>query len=184
MKLLHLILCLIVLILIQEPLVGQSHTGCSSDEHSHFDYMLGHWYGVQYVYQNGDTVQVGTTELEVSKRLNGCVNREIMDVHSNKGDHVFNGIVLRSYYGDKNEWRFTEVDDRGRHYFFTSKKEDDIWKFYNNRERDGRKYILRLSYPRISEDHFQQIFERSYDEGKTWRRRSHIDFYRDKPHPK
>lgn len=163
---------------------GQADSKCISPQSDDLDYMLGHWYGVQYVYENGDTVHVATTELEVKKILDGCVNKEIMDVHMNNGEHVFNGIVLRSYYEEKGEWRFTEVDDLGRHFFFTSKKEDGIWNFYADRKRDGREYILRLSYPKVNENHFRQIFARSYDNGDTWEQWTHIDFHRDKPHPK
>lgn len=177
---------LFILFFIPSIVIAQSNIPCTSPESSTLDYMLGHWYGMQYVYENGDTTAVGTTELEVSKILDGCANKEIMDVHMISGEHVFNGVVFRSYDENKGEWRFTEVDDRGRHYFFTSKKEDGIWNFYDHekRERDGREYLFRLSYPKVNDNYFKQIFERSFDGGETWEQSSHINFYRDKPHPK
>lgn len=179
-------LFLFILLLSPSIILAQSDAPCTSPESSDLDYMLGHWYGMQYIYENGDTTAVGTTELEVSKNLDGCVNKEIMDVHSISGEHLFNGVVFRSYDADKGEWRFTEVDDRGGHYFFTSKKENGIWYFYDidTRVRDGREYKFRLSYPKVNDKHFKQIFARSFDGGKTWVQASHIDFYRDKPHPK
>ena len=173
----------LILLLLPFAVLAKTQSSCSTPESKELDHMLGHWYGVQYVFEDGDSVSVGTTELTVTKVLDGCANKEIMDVHGADGKHIFNGMVLRSYDEKKEEWRFTEVDDRGRHFFFTSKKEKGIWNFYADRERNGRKYILQLSYPKVNDNHFKQIFARSYDNGETWEQGSHIDFYRDKPHP-
>lgn len=146
--------------------------------------MLGDWFGVQYVYQEGDTTLVATTELEVETTLDGCAHKELMDVHASDGAHVFNAIGLRSFDISQGRWRFTEVDDRGLHLTLEGRDDEGIWRFYANRERNGQEYILRLSYPSVSSDRFQQIFERSYDNGATWERWTHIDFIRDKPHPR
>ena len=163
------------------PALAQPAPPCHSPPAAAFDHMLGEWFGVQYTYQGGDTTLVGTTELRVEKTLDGCVHEELMDIHMVDGAHLFNAIGLRSYDVFEERWRFTEVDDRGRHLTFEGRADDGTWRFYIERERDGRVYLLRLSYPSVDADHFQQVFERSYDAGATWERWTHIDFIRDRP---
>lgn len=160
---------------------AQSERLCETAEYRTFDYMRGDWYGVQYAYEEGDTTFVGTTELSVRNVLDGCANRELMDVHMTNGEHLFNGVGFRSYDSSSRRWLFTEVDDRESHSQFRGRLEDGVWYFLMDRTRNGRDYILRLSYPSVDENHFKQIFERSFDDGRTWRQSSHIEFIRDKP---
>lgn len=172
---------LFLLAFVTLPAVAQSEGPCNAPRGEALDYMLGDWFGVQYVYQQGDTTMVATTELSVREILDGCAHEELMDVHRSTGEHVFNAIALRSYDVSEQRWRFTEVDDRGRHFTLEGREEQGQWYFYADRERDGRAYILRLSYPQAGPDSFKQIFERSFDAGTTWERWTHIDFVRDKP---
>ncbi len=154
---------------------AQSENDCNLEAFSH---MEGKWFGVQYIYSEGDTTYVGSTQLTIKKALGDCALQEDIVVHGTNAELIFKAIGIRSYDKTSQSWKFTEVDNTSRHLTFNGREENNEWGFYLERERDGTKYLLRLRYPSINRDHFQQIFERSYDNGKSWQQSSHIDFKR------
>ena len=144
-----------------------------------FDFVPGGWVGQQFVIEeDGSRTFVGTTVWTARAVLDGCAFDERVYVHDETGEHVFTAHLLRSYDSAEERWELTEVDDRGLHLHFQGRRVDGSWGFEIPRVREGREYVLRLTWEQIGPNHVRERFERSYDDGRTFERVSVIEFYR------
>lgn len=162
------------------PTTGRTQPSPCPDPAGSFDFVVGGWVGQQHVLDEvGDSTFVGTTVWTASPVLGGCAFDERVYVHGADGRHVFSARLLRSYDAVDERWELTEADDRGFHvHFLGEPTADGGWAFVIPRTRDGRDYLLRLTWLRVDRNHVRETFERSYDQGETWTLASVIDFYR------
>lgn len=150
---------------------------CRSAELNVFDFMLGKWQGVERRTVGGEPTIVGTAEIEVQEILNGCALQENWQVYV-EGGLLFSSVLLRSYEAASKKWYLDYIDTGLRHQVWEGRKDGDQWRFYRERREDGKPLLVRITWSSLLPDEFQQVIERSSDNGKTWELGSVISYTR------
>lgn len=173
-----------ILLLLPTALVGQQPTKntnpCESPEAKQFDFIVGEWRGVEKAATDGkDMAITSTSEIKVKKVLNGCVIQENWEFIAD-GKRLFSAILLRSYDAGSQKWLLSYVDDQLNHQLYEGRKESGRWRFFRERLVEGKPVLIRITWVSASSDKFEQIIERSEDNGKTWKIRAIVSYSRKK----
>lgn len=139
---------------------------CSAPEANQFDFWVGKW---QAEWEGGK----GTND--ISKILNGCVVFEQFDATPSSP------LIGRSYtvYSSRTgQWQQTWVDNSGGYLDFTGSWQDEKMILSRSFEIKGKKVMQRMVWYNISEKEFDWNWERSDDDGKTWKANWKIHYTR------
>ncbi len=149
-----LILLLPFLLMAQNP----QQKPCSAPEAKQFDFWIGEWEATW-----ADTA-MGSNN--VSRILGGCVIYEQFD-----GNPTMNFIgKSHSVYNVRTgKWQQTWVDNQGGYLDFIGGWEGDKMILSRSFELQGKKIHQRMVWYNITEDEFDWNWERSDDDGKTWK---------------
>ena len=133
---------------------------CSTQpEYRHFDFWLGEWevYGL-----NGK--QAGKSK--ISMILDSCIILEEWT-----GTSGLTGKSFNTWNAASRQWQQTWVDNAGgTTEFLRGKAETGKITFYadNVKGNDGKTFLRKLTFFKLSDDKVRQFGERSDDNGKTW----------------
>ncbi len=144
------------------PLYSQKQVEppCSSPESSQFDFWTGEW-NLTW----GDSLeQQGTNN--ISKILGGCVIYEQFDGSPSIAFKGYSFSVFNKYTG---KWHQTWVDNGGNYLDFTGEYKDGRMILSREVDRGRGKFLQRMIFHSIAEDSFIWDWERSDDEGQTWK---------------
>ncbi len=132
---------------------------CSSPEASQFDFWLGHW--------NATWGDSGKGTNYVTKELAGCVIHE----HFSTLDSMpFIGRSYSVYNIHTEMWHQTWVDNSGGYLDFTGGMQGDKMILSRTARPKGKDpFMQRMVYYNIKADSFDWNWEKSTDEGKTWK---------------
>ena len=167
MKLVSVLVLLAVLCL--APAVGaqtapadtaQAPAPCSAPEARQFDFWVGDW---DLVWNGGK----GTNRVEA--KWDGCVIEENFDGSGPEGNGLL-GMSVSTYSPFLGQWRQTWVDNQGSYLDFTGGWEGD--RMVLAREavgRNGTTFHQRMVWYHIAADSFDWNWERSDDDGATWK---------------
>jgi hypothetical protein len=143
---------------------------CSlSPESKQLDYWLGDW-----------TISgPGTAANAVSKvylTLDKCMLVESWDGgRGHKGENMF------AYSSDDKSWHGMFADNQGRVHVFQGKVSGDSAEFLgSSRGPDGETNLNRIRIARISPDKVEQVWEKSSDNGATWKTEFRGEYQRKK----
>jgi hypothetical protein len=131
---------------------------CATGEHRQFDYWLGSW-SVSY-----GGPPVGTSKVELA--LDQC-----MIVESWSGAKNHNGKTIFAYSPDDRSWYGMFADNEGRvHIFNRGKVSDGAAEFQGTSlGPTGETVLNRVKIVRVSADKVEQTWEKSSDNGETWK---------------
>ena len=132
---------------------------CSTPGAKGFDFWVGDW---ELSWDGGR----GTNRVE--KILGGCVIHEQFDGSGPRG----NGLVGRSYSTWSpalKRWRQTWVDNQGGYLDFDGAMEGERMVLSRTAQGDGETFLQRMVWYEIGADAFEWNWERSDDDGTTWK---------------
>ena len=143
---------------------------CDSPEARQFDFWLGEW-TASYELEG----KKATSRNRISKILNGCA---ILEEFTGAPGIVLEGRSLSTFDRNTRRWGQTWVDSEGSYLDFHGALVDGRMIFTREAERDGRKFTQRMVWQDIAADSFKWLWQRSEDEGKTWKTLWEIDYRR------
>ena len=131
---------------------------CAVGEHRQFDYWLGNW-SVSY-----GGPPVGTSKVELA--LDQCMLVESWD-----GAKNHSGKTIFAYSPDDHSWYGMFADNEGRvHIFNQGKVSAGTAEFQGtSRGPNGETVLNRVTIVRASADKVDQTWEKSSDNGTTWK---------------
>jgi len=132
---------------------------CSAPEARQLDFWVGDW---------NLTWKGGTGTNHVRSILGGCVIEE----NFTEADSAGTGLVGHSYsvYDAVHKiWKQTWVDNQGAYLDFTGGTEGDTMVFSRHAERKGKRFQQRMVFSNITHDALDWSWDRSDDDGKTWK---------------
>ena len=145
---------------------------CSSLQAKQFNFWQGNW-KAEWKKSSGETVN-GTNH--VVSILGGCVIEE--NFNGNPGTNLI-GKSFSVYNSHKKLWQQTWVDNQGGYLDFTGKfKNGRMILSMAGKDKKGEKILLRMVYYNISDNSFDWNWEKSTDDGKTWKTNWKIHYTR------
>lgn len=132
---------------------------CSAPEARQMDFWVGDW---------NLTWKGGTGTNHVRSILGGCVIEE----NFTENDSAGTGLVGHSYsvYNQHlGKWQQTWVDNQGTYLDFAGGKVGDTVVLSRQAERKGKRFLQRMVFSNIGRDAFDWSWDRSDDDGKTWK---------------
>jgi hypothetical protein len=150
---------------------------CTGAEHRTFDFWVGDWTLVLRARRG-----VASEEWDEAKATNeirvthaGCVIEERF--HADGPGEPWSGHSVSTFADGR--WRQTWVDDQGSYMLFVGGFANGAMTLEGEpKERDGKKFRMRMVFDAITPTSMTWRWERSEDEGKTWRAMMTIDYRR------
>lgn len=143
---------------------------CSTDSiYRQFDFWIGDW----EVF--GPKGKAGDSKIE--RILDSCVILE----NWNSARQGYSGKSFNTYNASTKQWQQTWVDNSGGSTeYLRGQAGKDVMVFYadDNIGTNGKKFLRRLSFYKLSSDKVRQHGERSDDEGKSWTTEYDLEYRR------
>jgi hypothetical protein len=132
---------------------------CTTSPESHqFDFWLGDW-AVSYPGMSSGSAST------VTLALDKCLLLENWD-----GGKGHSGMNVFAYDANDKTWRGMFADNQGRVHVFEGKVQSGVAEFYGpSRDQDGVTSLNRIRVIRLSPASVEQSWEKSMDNGSTWR---------------
>lgn len=130
---------------------------CSAPEARQFDFWIGEW---------DVTWQGGKATNTVRSILGGCVIEENFD---GAADAKLVGQSYSVYNANTGMWQQTWVDNNGGYLDFVGEFQDGKMTLWRDAERGGKKFKQRMVFSDITDDSLLWSWERSDDDGATWK---------------
>jgi len=156
---------------------AEKGVSCESAELKEFDFLLGEWQGVERQTTPGAKPNAMTADVQITKNAQGCLLRENWTVYVD-GRKAFGMFAIRSYEAKAKKWRLTYFGDDLSYEAWDSRKERDYWRFYREEIKEGKLMMVSVAWKLLAGDRFEQIMERSFDQGQTWTPRATLIFTR------
>ena len=163
-------LFVIVLLLIPVISIAQQNAvpPCSAEEFSQFDFWIGEW-SLTW----SDTLHGSNS---ITKPFDQCVVMENFDSHPSG---QFKGMSVSTYSIQEKKWKQTWVDNSGGYLDFTGGMVADS--MILSREaigKEGNKLLQRMIWYNITDKSFDWDWQRSDDDGKSWKTNWQIAYQR------
>lgn len=143
---------------------------CSTDTmYRQLDFWIGEW----EVY--GAKGKAGTSKIE--RLLDSCVILE----NWTSARMGYSGKSFNTYNRTTRQWQQTWIDNSGGSTeYLRGQAGKDIMVFYADKNigPDGKNFLRRLTFSKLSDDKVRQHGERSSDEGKTWTTEYDLEYRR------
>jgi hypothetical protein len=149
---------------------------CSEPAYRQFDFWIGEWdvYG-----KNG---QKGG-DSRISLILDSCIILEEWTSANATQGVIYKGKSFNTFNAATGQWQQTWVDNvGGTTEFLRGEAEEGKIIFYADdvRDKQGRKFVRRLTFYKLDYNKVRQHGERSTDEGKTWTTEYDLEYRRKK----
>ena len=137
---------------------SQNPKPCSVPESKQFDFWIGDW--------KASWADTASGSNSISKILGGCV---IYEQFSGSSSSPLVGKSVSVYNSRTGKWHQTWVDNQGGYLDFEGQWEGDKMVLSRTFELKGKKIMQRMIWFNISADKFDWNWERSDDDGTTWK---------------
>ena len=157
---------LLIVLIAGDPVFAQREAPCSTPEFRQFDFWVGEW-EVSWPTSASTEGKAGSGTNRIHIALDKCVIVENFDGTPNI---PLRGMSVSIYNVRKKKWQQTWVDNSGAYLEFTGEFENG--KMVLVREAltpDGKKILQRLVWRNLQPDSLDWSWERSDDNGTTWR---------------
>jgi hypothetical protein len=154
----------------------QGQLPCSHVAYRQFDFWIGEWeaYG-----KNGQ--KAGDSKISVI--LDGCIILEEWTSAGKQSGLTYTGKSFNTYNSATRQWQQTWVDNvGGTTEFLRGEGTEGKIIFYADKVTgpNGKTYMRRLSFTKLSVDMVRQFGEKSDDGGKTWATEYDLEYRRKK----
>ena len=137
---------------------------CSSGNYRLLDFWVGEW-SVSWPDSPGTPAGNGTNK--VIRTLDNCVIQEQFEADKPVSLH---GMSVSTFDRNLGKWRQTWVDNTGSYLDFIGDVHDDGAIFERDaKDQNGNPIKQRMVYKNFSKDQFDWSWERSEDNGATWK---------------
>ena len=138
---------------------------CSSGDYRLLDFWVGDW-SLTWPDSPGGT-PAGNGTNKISRTLDNCVIQELFEADKPVSLH---GMSLSTYDQPSGKWKQTWVDNSGSYLDFVGDVHDDSAIFTRDaKDKDGKPIKQRMVYKNFNKDEFDWSWERSEDDGATWK---------------
>lgn len=141
--------------------MGQVVKPCSAPEASQFDFWIGDW---DLTWTDKDGAEQRGTNV-ISREFGGCVIRENFNAPAMK----FRGMSVSVFDVRQGKWKQTWVDDAGGYLDFTGEFRDNKMILSRLADAGEKPFVQRMIWYNISADSLDWNWERSDDNGATWK---------------
>ncbi len=154
-------------LLVTSLAAGQTNTPqtvappCSSPEFKQMDFWVGEWQATWPAPQAGQPEVRGTNVIR--KILSDCV------VEENFSGPAFEGKSVSTFNPRNGRWQQTWVDSDGGYLDFVGGADGTNFIYTRSFVQNGKTIHQRMVFKNIKSDSFDWSWERSEDEGKTWK---------------
>lgn len=135
---------------------------CQEPEATQFDFWLGTW-DISWVDAKGNQLRGVNT---ITKTFNGCV---IEENFNGRGTPAYLGRSHSMFDRVSRKWKQTWVDNAGAYLDLTGEFADGKMILTREFLLNGKKIMQRMTFLNIEKSGFDWLWERSDDEGKTWK---------------
>lgn len=132
-----------------------------------FDFWLGEW--------NLTWGEDGTGTNSIRAILDGCIIQENFNSDPSMG---FTGMSVSAYDRHRGKWVQTWVDNQGGYLDFVGEFKDGKMILQREALVDGQNFLQRMRWYNIMRNELDWNWERSDDNGETWRVQWHIHYRR------
>ena len=136
-------------------------------EAQQFDFWIGEW--------NLTWGEDGTGTNSIRSILDGCIIQEIFSSDPKPG---FSGMSVSAYDRHRRKWMQTWVDNQGGYLDFAGEFKDGKMVLQREALVDGQRFLQRMRWHNITRNELDWNWERSDDNGETWRVLWHIHYQR------
>lgn len=140
---------------------------CESPEFRQFDFWLGEW---DLTWKDG-----GRGTNIITAELGNCV---IVENFTTLDTTPFVGRSLSTFSQETNQWRQTWVDNQGSYLDFIGGLVGDSMILSREARRNDSTFLQRMVFYHITPDSLDWSWERSDDQGTTWRPQWQIHYTR------
>ena len=146
--------------------------GCDSPESRQLDFWVGEW---DLTYKSGN--QEGRSRNRITKTLDGCVILE--EFHGPPGTKLI-GRSHSAFDRATKSWKQTWVDNTGAYLDFGSGGllPDGRMHFAREAGPAGKRFRQRMVWDEVKQDSMKWLWQRSDDEGATWKTTWEIEYRR------
>jgi hypothetical protein len=158
------------------PAVLIAQRPCSQPEYRQFDFWIGDWKAFG---PKGDKAG----DSKISLILDSCVILEEWISTNPQQGLTFSGKSFNSYNAATKQWQQTWTDNTGNTTeFLRAKGSNGKIVFYADKvtSANGKIYMRKLSFTKLSEDKVRQLGERSDDGGTIWTVEYDLEYRRKK----
>jgi hypothetical protein len=136
---------------------------CAGPEFRQFDFWVGDW-DLTWPGQNGQPEQHGHNRIE--RELGDCV---IHEHFSDEATPAFQGTSLSTFTPQLGKWQQTWVDNQGAYMDFTGDFKEGQMVLSRAITQKGKPVMQRMVFKNIKPDSLDWSWERSDDDGATWK---------------
>jgi len=167
-------LFILLILFISHSLVAQKP--CSLPVFRQFDFWVGTW---EAFAPNGN--KAGDSKISII--LDSCIILEEWTSASSQQGLIYSGKSFNMYNVATKQWQQTWVDNTGNTTeFLRGEGSDGKIIFYADKVigPQGKNFMRKLTFTKLSNDKVRQFGERSDDEGKTWTTEYDLEYRRKK----
>ena len=147
--------------------------GCSSPESKQLDFWLGEW-ELSYV-ENG---KPGKSRNRITKTLDGCA---VLEEFSGAPGTRLDGRSVSTYDRLTRRWKQTWVDNTASYLHFSGGLlPDGRMHFAREAGPPGKRFRQRMVWDEVKADSLKWLWQRSDDEGASWKTTWEIEYRRAK----
>lgn len=154
------------------PAFAAGNPTCDAPEFRQFDFWVGDW---DLAWKEGDKPKKGRNT--ITGILNGCA---IAENFRSGAPENFDGLSHSTWDRDAKQWKQSWVDNTGAWLDFTGGWQDGKMVLGREAEKDGKRWRQRMVFHAIGKDALKWNWERSDDQGRTWKVLWEIDYTRRK----
>ncbi len=147
--------------------MAEKEKPCSDLAAERFDFWLGEW---ELTWADG-----GHGRNRIEKIMDGCVIQENFD---GTPSTPLRGMSVSTYLPASGEWKQTWVDNQGGYLDFSGGFADGKMILERDAVIEGQPIRQRMVWYNIQPDALEWNWERSDDDGQTWKTLWHIDYKR------
>ena len=140
---------------------------CDAPEWRQFDFWVGDW---DLTYGDG-----GKGRNRITKILDGCA---ILEEFAGAPGTTLHGKSFSTFDRGARRWKQAWVDNTGSYLDFTGGMEGDRMILSRDAEREGRRFRQRMIFTDIKAQSLKWLWQRSDDDGASWKTLWEIDYKR------
>ena len=159
-------------LLVALALAGSAHAqqlpvyGCDSPESKQFDFWIGEWEA---------TYAGGKSRNRITKIMDGCV---ILEEFRGAPGTKLDGHSVSTFDRATKTWKQTWVDNTASYLDFTGGLVDGRMTLAREAGPEGKRFRQRMVFDNVKPDSFKWLWQRSDDNGATWKTNWEIDYAR------
>ena len=156
----RLILWTLLIVVNHQLVYSIQNCPCCEPQYRQFDFWVGQW----EVF-NKEGKLIGTNTIKILQ--DSCILQE--NWRSLQSD--YSGTSYNFYSTHSNKWHQVWIDNKGQNLDLSGafNGKQMVLEGSRRKDKDGKEYINKITWTPLEQNKVHQLWEISYDEGKTWK---------------